>query len=275
MKLKFVVVLNLAFAIGLCGGFVYPQPVVAAGIFAEPTGKCPEDYKNHTAPDLSKPCADGAARDYSLDDIKSQLAIIANLALGVSGAIVLAAFVLGAGYWIASRGDDKMVTKGKSIISGAVIGLVILFSAYTIVIFAVKTLLGPGAADYIPNTVAPGVDTGAPAGGGVDGGPTGGSTVQPQQGTTGAASTGADICGQVNGTCKKDADCKTDSVDGWCTDSSLTCCFPVSQPTQQTYCGKDGGTCLDSTKDTCGVDFVSGLCNGTGMGANIKCCFKK
>lgn len=248
---------------------IMPLATQAAGLIPEPTGKCPEDYQSGSAANLSVPCKDGGERDFALDDIKSLLATIGNFMLGVSGAIVLSCFVLGGFFWIASAGNQKMVDKGKGLISGAVIGLIIMFSAYTLVLLAVRTLVGSDV--YAPAATGP--TAGTPKG-----------PKPPNKSITkGTISkmplmvTKTGLCEKLSGTpCQKvnscatpyaitDA-CGTDNV----SDGGQECCMPVKVPAQTSPCGKMGGTCQDSST-ACNGPYVKGFCSGK---AAIQCCFK-
>jgi len=65
---------------------------------------------------------------------------VAKLILGISGSVALALFIYGGFMMLISAGNEQMVTKGKSVLSGAVIGLIIIFVAYAGIFFLVKTL---------------------------------------------------------------------------------------------------------------------------------------
>lgn len=65
---------------------------------------------------------------------------IAQYIFGVSGAIALALFIYGGFLWITSAGNSERVQEGKKVITGAIVGLVIIFGAATIVRFLVETV---------------------------------------------------------------------------------------------------------------------------------------
>jgi len=67
---------------------------------------------------------------------------VAHLILGVVGALTLLMFVYGGLVWVLSGGSADRVKKGKDIIVGSVIGLVIVFSSYLIVQFVSVNILG-------------------------------------------------------------------------------------------------------------------------------------
>lgn len=257
------------FFLGLSLVVFQPQFAGAAGILPEPTGKCPEDYQSGSAADLSKPCANGEQRDYALDDIKSLLARIGNLMLGVSGAIVLFCFVLGGFFWIASAGNQKMVDKGKTLITSAVIGLIIMFSAYTIVVFGVRTLVGSDA--YKPGSAGPSASPTGPAG----------QAATVKKGTVSKLPmmmTTVGLCEKLapGASCQTVNTCKSSyAIIGACgstgvADPSQECCMPMVQPAQTTGCGQLGGVC-QATSKSCNGPYVAGLC---GTGNSNQCCFK-
>ncbi|MBI2475591.1 TrbC/VirB2 family protein [Candidatus Uhrbacteria bacterium] len=53
--------------------------------------------------------------------------------LGLSGVAALAMFVWGGFLWLTSRGEPKQVTQGKETLKWAVLGLIVIFGAYTLV----------------------------------------------------------------------------------------------------------------------------------------------
>lgn len=69
---------------------------------------------------------------------------IANYILGIVGALTLLMFVFGGLVWILSGGSSDKVQKGKDIILGSVVGLVIVFSSYLIISFVSSTLGAQG-----------------------------------------------------------------------------------------------------------------------------------
>ncbi len=65
--------------------------------------------------------------------IINTLGTIIQFALGFVGLIALAALIYGAGMMIANYGNDEMVQKAKKIVKSAIIGIIIIISAYTLV----------------------------------------------------------------------------------------------------------------------------------------------
>lgn len=62
--------------------------------------------------------------------------------IGLSGVIALLVFVYGGFLWLISAGDANKVKKGKDAFTYALLGLVIIFTAYTAVNFVIKALQG-------------------------------------------------------------------------------------------------------------------------------------
>lgn len=247
------------------GVFSFAEPVAAAGLIPAPTGKCPEDYASpvsKTTP-ITEPCKDGD-RDYSLGDVKSVLVRIGNFMLGVSGAVALVVFTIGGFMWVMSAGNSKYVEKGKELMKSGVIGLVILFSAYTIVAFGVKLFAGAEGAKYLPTVGAPGA---TPSGAG---GATGSASYPISVPMAGVAAD--QQCGKFggSGSCEAPTSCGGTLITGACP-GTKKCCMTVTDGAQTEPCGKIGGKCQKKTT-ACSGPYVSGLCSGD---ADTQCCFPK
>lgn len=63
-----------------------------------------------------------------------------KIMLGLSGSIALLMFVYGGFLYLSSAGDDAKVKKGKAAIVNAVIGIFLVFFAYTFVAAVIKAL---------------------------------------------------------------------------------------------------------------------------------------
>lgn len=66
------------------------------------------------------------------------LSTILNIVFSFAGAIALLMIVIGGFRYVISRGDPNGMSQAKNTILYALIGLVIVLTAYSIVIFAVK-----------------------------------------------------------------------------------------------------------------------------------------
>ncbi len=67
---------------------------------------------------------------------------IIGYALSFIGVIFMVLILYGGYLWMTSYGDSQKVDKAKDLITGAVIGLVIIIAAYTITNFVVGAILG-------------------------------------------------------------------------------------------------------------------------------------
>ena len=67
----------------------------------------------------------------SLDDVMQVFVNISNFVLGVVGSLVLAMFVYGGIRWITSQGNPDGIKAGRQAMTGSIIGLLIVFGAFT------------------------------------------------------------------------------------------------------------------------------------------------
>jgi len=82
----------------------------------------------------------GEATNLSGQDVRISTANIINVVLDLLG-IITVVLILFAGFtWMTAGGNDEQVGKAKKILSAAVIGLVIVMSAYAITQFVVGNL---------------------------------------------------------------------------------------------------------------------------------------
>ncbi len=66
-------------------------------------------------------------------DVRVLFGRIISAALSVVGSFALLMVVYGGILWMTSRGDAKMIQKGKDTLTWAVLGLAIIFASYAIV----------------------------------------------------------------------------------------------------------------------------------------------
>lgn len=74
-------------------------------------------------------------------DITSVVANVVNIALSMVGVIFLVLFIYGGFKWMLSRGNDKEIGEAKAILQAAVIGMVVIFSAYIITNFVIGSIV--------------------------------------------------------------------------------------------------------------------------------------
>lgn len=245
--------------------FAVVAPAVAnAAILPEPHGKCPEDYlPGATYKPLNEPCDNNAIRDFSLDDFKRMLRNIQSWLLKASGAIALFMFVLGGFLWVASAGNEKMITIGKSIMQNTVIGVLILFLSFTAIQFILLKLLG-ASPEFFPSAtpVENVIELANP------------SITKVKYVDKGNASNPLDpakACTSIGGKCGAENTCKTAySITNICT-ANQECCVEASNASGATDCSKLGGQCLDSKVTKCGGIYVDSLCGKEAV--TTMCCF--
>ncbi|MBU4421766.1 pilin [Patescibacteria group bacterium] len=85
-------------------------------------------------------CAVGTATP-SLQCFLLLLGQIAKWIIGISGGLALLFFIYGGFMLLISRGNEQQITKGKDILSKAIIGVIIIFGAYFAVDFLSRTVL--------------------------------------------------------------------------------------------------------------------------------------
>lgn len=100
------------------------------------------------------PCARASSlQTPGLDCVIQTFTNVARLILGITGSMALLMFVYGGFMLLTSGGVEARVTTGKTIIKNAVIGIVLILTAFYIIDYAVRNLQGtrpetPGTACY-------------------------------------------------------------------------------------------------------------------------------
>lgn len=78
-------------------------------------------------------------------DIRLIIARVIRVALGFLGVIFLALVIYGGYLWMTAGGNDEKIGEAKKVIINGIVGLIIILSAYAIVLFVMKLLgIGPG-----------------------------------------------------------------------------------------------------------------------------------
>lgn len=80
--------------------------------------------------------------DYTINDFITLAVRVAELIWAISGSLALLAFVYGGVLFLISAGSSDKVTKARQAITGAVIGLAIVFGSYAIVYFIMQNIFG-------------------------------------------------------------------------------------------------------------------------------------
>ncbi len=74
------------------------------------------------------------------DDPAIIIGDIVKAILGISGLIALLAFVFGGVTWMTSGGSPEKVKKGRDMLTWAIIGLLVVFSSYTLLRYVFEAL---------------------------------------------------------------------------------------------------------------------------------------
>jgi hypothetical protein len=77
---------------------------------------------------------------YKLSDFTVLMVNVATWILGISGSLALLAFIVGGLIFLTSAGNKEKVEQAKKILSGAVIGLAIVFFSYVVINFILSTV---------------------------------------------------------------------------------------------------------------------------------------
>lgn len=96
---------------------------------------------------LIKSGIDGSAGPYKgqTTDLQSIVGALIYVALSLVGVLLLV-YMLYAGFlWMTAGGDKKQIDTAKDIIQNAVVGLIIIFSAYAIATFVLERLATVGS----------------------------------------------------------------------------------------------------------------------------------
>ena len=83
----------------------------------------------------------GTSIGLGTQDIRTTIANILNVAMGLLGIIAVVIILWGGFQWMVSGGDDTKVKNAKNRIIQGVVGLVIIITAYAIANFVITSLL--------------------------------------------------------------------------------------------------------------------------------------
>ena len=74
------------------------------------------------------------------EQLTQKIGDIVQAVLSFLGVIFLVLMIYGGYLWMTARGNEEQVTKAKNLITAAIIGLIIVISAYAISYFIIKSL---------------------------------------------------------------------------------------------------------------------------------------
>lgn len=78
----------------------------------------------------------------TLEDIMQVFTNIANFIIGIVGSLTLLFFVYGGFLWLTSQGSSEAIQKGKTAMTGSVVGMMIVFGAFTAINLLTSSLRG-------------------------------------------------------------------------------------------------------------------------------------
>lgn len=93
-------------------------------------------------PRILPACAQTAEGCTTLAQAMTLFTNVSEIILGAVGMVLLGTFVYGGFLFVLSRGDQSQVKKAQKVLSASVIGLVIIFTAYTVISYGVSKLTG-------------------------------------------------------------------------------------------------------------------------------------
>lgn len=119
--------------IGIFAAVIFSQPAMAFEIWG---GVDCKDAKNSH----SSVCSTQAPGDDPLSGDNGLLIKIANIVAYIAGVAAVLIIIIGAIRYVTSNGDSNKISSAKSAVLGALIGLVLVLLARTIIYFVVNKL---------------------------------------------------------------------------------------------------------------------------------------
>lgn len=144
---------SILLSLVLLGGFTLATPALAV----DSNGDCKDDQSKQEIPNCvptpgNNPCGSDLANDplaldcvgtantgLSAADPRIIASRVVNVILGVLGTIATMLVFYAGFLWMTAAGDDEQIGKAKSIMTAAIIGLVVILASYSISTFFVKS----------------------------------------------------------------------------------------------------------------------------------------
>lgn len=115
-----------------------PVPAVLAACPGDPN--CPDLTTKTTTPQTSSGSVSLENPLGEKTTVEEIIGRVISAALGVVGSLALLMFIYGGFTWMMAGGNTEAVTKGRNILMWAAIGLVVIFTSYTLVRFVITSL---------------------------------------------------------------------------------------------------------------------------------------
>ncbi len=84
----------------------------------------------------------GAKIGLGTQDVRTTVASIIRVMMGLLGIVAVVIILIGGFYWMTAGGDEGRVETGKKWIFSGIIGLAIILSAYALANFVINSLVG-------------------------------------------------------------------------------------------------------------------------------------
>ena len=120
--------------------------VILLTMIIVPTPSFAADPSKSLTDNLSSRCMESG--DCELNDFVRLGTNTAKIILGATGSLSLLMFVYGGVVFLTSAGNKEQVEKGKKIITGALIGIAIVFLSYTIIGYLINILAPTSGANW-------------------------------------------------------------------------------------------------------------------------------
>ena len=118
--------------------------LIVSGLLMAPTlaAHCPGETAPNITPE-GQPCLGlgyGAATTLGQQDVRTTIARIINVALGLLGIVAVVIILVGGFEWMTAGGSEEKTGSAKKRITAGIIGLAIILSAYAIATFVIRSL---------------------------------------------------------------------------------------------------------------------------------------
>ncbi|PLX26788.1 hypothetical protein C0583_05830 [Candidatus Parcubacteria bacterium] len=84
--------------------------------------------------------SNGAGYDTEVDSVEPMIATIIRFALSFLGVIFLVLAIYGGFLWMTARGNESQIEKAKSLLTAAIVGMIIVVASYALSAFVIENL---------------------------------------------------------------------------------------------------------------------------------------
>ncbi len=83
----------------------------------------------------------GGQLGFGTREFRSAIMSIVNILMGFLGIVALIVMLLGGFFWMTAGGNEDRIAQGRGYIVAGLIGLVIIFASYALIIFVINSML--------------------------------------------------------------------------------------------------------------------------------------